>query len=52
MATSGGLLPDNILDLEMAGTPSYGKLKAAGDVRANVHPPMLALQVLCLYSKF
>eukprot|EP00210_Caulerpa_lentillifera_P000497 g480.t1 len=46
MATSGGLLPDNILDLEMQGTPSYGKLKAAGDVRANVHPPMLALQTL------
>ena len=46
MATSGGLLPDNVLGMEMAGTESEAILKAAGDIRANVHPPMLALHTL------
>lgn len=46
MATTGNLLPDNQLGILMGGTTSYGRLKAAGDVRANVHPPMLALQTL------
>ena len=46
MATSGGLLPDNVLGMVMDGMKPEAMLKAAGDTRANVHPPMLALQTL------
>lgn len=47
MATIGGLLPPNALNLSMEGSnddPSH--LMVAGNLRANIHPPMLALQTL------
>lgn len=53
MATSGaGLLPNNLLNLNMGNKEFTDDtlLRVAGDIRANVHPPMLALHVIFVVS--